>query len=80
MIDGMVSFLCQGIICYKKYEHYRALTDSLTNKTSEGKLLIAKFEFGRSFGMSFVGDCHEVEVTYNLELLVTFYKLGGSLS
>ncbi len=31
-----------------------------------------QIEFGGSFGMSLEGDCHEVEVTPNLELLVTF--------
>jgi hypothetical protein len=40
--------------------------------TPEGKFLVAEFEFGESFGMSLVGDCHEVEVTPNLKLLVTF--------
>ncbi len=34
--------------------------------------MVTKFEFGGSFGMSLKGDCHEVEVTPNLELLVTF--------
>jgi hypothetical protein len=38
----------------------------------EGKFIVAKFEFGGSFGMSLEGDCHEVEVTPNLEVLVTF--------
>ncbi len=38
----------------------------------EGKFLVTNFEFGGSFGMSVGGDCHEVEVTLNLELLVTF--------
>ncbi len=38
----------------------------------EGKFLVTKFEFGGSFGMSLEGDCHEVEVTSNLELLATF--------
>jgi hypothetical protein len=38
----------------------------------EGKFLVAKFEFGGSFGMSLEGDCHKVEVTPNLLLLVTF--------
>jgi hypothetical protein len=38
----------------------------------EGKFLATKFEFGASFGMSLEGDCHELEVTPNLELLVTF--------
>jgi hypothetical protein len=33
---------------------------------------VAKFEFGGSFGMSLEGDGHEVELTPNLELLVTF--------
>jgi hypothetical protein len=40
--------------------------------TTEGKFLATKFEFGASFGMSLEGDCHELEVTPNLELLVTF--------
>ncbi len=35
---------------------------------SEDKFLVTKFEFGGSFGMSLEGDCHEVEVTRNLEL------------
>jgi hypothetical protein len=26
----------------------------------EGKFLVFQFEFGRSFGMSVEGDCHEV--------------------
>jgi hypothetical protein len=39
---------------------------------SEGKFLVAKFEFGGSFGMSLKGDCHDVEVTPYLELLVNF--------
>jgi hypothetical protein len=43
---------------------------------AEGKFLVTKFEFGRSFGMSLDLDCHEVEVTPNLQLLVT---LGMSL-
>ncbi len=38
----------------------------------EGKFLFAKFEFGRSFGMSLEGDCREVEFTPNLEFLITF--------
>jgi hypothetical protein len=38
----------------------------------EGKFLVTKFEFGGIFGMSFEGDCHEVEVIPNLELLITF--------
>jgi hypothetical protein len=29
-------------------------------------------EFGGSFGRSLEGDCHELKVTPNLELLVTF--------
>jgi hypothetical protein len=41
---------------------------------AEGKFLVTKFEFGGSLGMSLEGDCHEVEVTPNLELLVTFGK------
>jgi hypothetical protein len=38
----------------------------------KGKYLVVKIEFGGSFGMSLEGDCHEVEVTPNLEYLVTF--------
>jgi hypothetical protein len=38
------------------------------------KFLVTKIDFGGSFGMSLKGDCHEVEVTINLELLVTFGK------
>jgi hypothetical protein len=41
-------------------------------KTPEGKFLVTKFEFGGSFGLSLEGDCREVEVTPNLELLITF--------
>ncbi len=37
-----------------------------------GKFLVKKFEFELSFGMSFEGDYHEVEVITNLELLHTF--------
>jgi hypothetical protein len=37
----------------------------------EGKFLVIKLEFGEGFGMSLEGDCLEVEVTPNLELLVT---------
>jgi hypothetical protein len=37
-----------------------------------GKFLVTKFKFVGSFGMSLEGDCHEFEVTPNLELLVTF--------
>jgi hypothetical protein len=42
------------------------------NMSPTGKFLVTKFEFGGSFGMSLEGDCHEVGVTFNLELLVTF--------
>ncbi len=38
----------------------------------EGKFLVTNYEFGGSFGMSLEGDCHELEVTPNLELLVAF--------
>jgi hypothetical protein len=31
-----------------------------------------EIQFGGSFGMSLEGDCHEVEATPNLKLLVTF--------
>jgi hypothetical protein len=44
--------------------------------STEAKFLVIKFEFGGSFGMSLEGDCREVEVTPNLEFLVT---LGTSL-
>jgi hypothetical protein len=40
--------------------------------SSEGKFLFTTFEFGGSFRMSLEGDCHQVEVTPNLELLITF--------
>jgi hypothetical protein len=43
-----------------------------TEPAPEGKLLVNEFEFGGSFGMSLEGDFHELEVTPNLELLVTF--------
>jgi hypothetical protein len=39
---------------------------------TEGKFLFTKFELGGRFGMSLEGDCHEVEVNHNMELLVTF--------
>jgi hypothetical protein len=39
---------------------------------SEGKYLVTKFDFGGSFGRSLEGDCHEIEVTPNLKLLVTY--------
>ena len=39
---------------------------------SRGKFLVTKFEFGVGFVMSLERDCDEVEVTPNLELLVTF--------
>ncbi len=38
-----------------------------------GKFLVTKFEFGESFGVTWEGHCHEVKVTLNLKLLVTFY-------
>ncbi len=34
--------------------------------------LVSKFKSGGSFVMSLEGNCHEVEVAPNLELLVTF--------
>jgi hypothetical protein len=40
--------------------------------SSEGKFLVIKIDFGDSFGFSLEGDCHEVEVTPNLEFSVTF--------
>jgi hypothetical protein len=36
--------------------------------TAEGEFLVTQFEFGGSFSWSLEGDCHEVEVTPNLEL------------
>jgi hypothetical protein len=41
---------------------------------SQGKFLVTNFEFGGSFGTSLERDCYEVEVTPNLELLITFGK------
>jgi hypothetical protein len=38
----------------------------------EGKFLGTKFEIGGIFVVSLEEDCHEVEVTPNLELLVSF--------
>jgi hypothetical protein len=40
--------------------------------SNEGKFLVVKFEFTGSFGMSLEGECHKLEVTPNLGLLVTF--------
>jgi hypothetical protein len=45
---------------------------SVSSRTPEGKFLVKLFEFGGSLGMSLEGNCHEVEVTPNLELLITF--------
>jgi hypothetical protein len=50
---------------------------SLASK-SEGKFLVTLFEFGGSLSMSLEGDCHEVEVTPNLESL-TLTTFGMSL-
>jgi hypothetical protein len=50
----------------------QALLLDKTIQCFEGKFLVTKFEFVGSFGMSLEGDCHEVEVTPNLEVLVTF--------
>jgi hypothetical protein len=50
-------------------------------KNSERKFLVTKFEFGWSFSVSLEGDCHEIEVPPNLEMLVNLgMSLGGSLS
>ncbi len=46
----------------------------------EGKIFVTKFELGGSFGMILEGDCPVVEVTTNLEFLVTCYEFGVSLS
>ncbi len=45
----------------------------------EGKFLVIKFELEGSFGRSLEGDCHEVEVTLNLELLITIGISLGEL-
>jgi hypothetical protein len=43
--------------------------------------LVAKFEFGGSFGLNLEKDCHEVEIILNLKLFVTFgMNLEGVLS
>ena len=36
-----------------------------------GQILVTQFEFEDSFGSSLEGDCPEMDVTPNLELLVT---------
>jgi hypothetical protein len=46
--------------------------EHFTTELSEGKFLVTKFEFGGSFIMSLVGDCHELEIAPNLELFVIF--------
>jgi hypothetical protein len=56
----------------KCFLHSMANLNGGKNLSPEGKLLVTKFEFGGSFGMSLEGDCHEIEVILNLELLVTF--------
>jgi hypothetical protein len=38
-----------------------------TGLKPEGKFLIAEFEFGESLGNPLEGDCHELEVTPNLD-------------
>ncbi len=54
-------------------QHLRSISlEDVAERNSEGKFLVAKFEFGGSFVMSLEGDCHEVVVTPILELLVTF--------
>jgi hypothetical protein len=53
----------------------KGLIDALTQITGKCRRQIFSlnfFEFGGSFSISLEGDCHEVEVTPNLELLVTF--------
>jgi hypothetical protein len=45
----------------------------ITNKyLPEGKVLVTKFEFGPSLGLSLRGNCDELENTLKLKLLVTF--------
>jgi hypothetical protein len=39
---------------------------------NEGKFLVTESEFGGSFDMSLEGDCREIEVTPDVELLVIF--------
>ncbi len=53
-------------------ENFYILSKSESGKRAEGKFLVAQFEFEGRLGVSFEGDCHEVEVTPNMELLVTF--------
>jgi hypothetical protein len=43
-----------------------------SNLEAEDKILVTKLELGGSFGMNLEGDCHEVEITPNLGLLVTY--------
>ena len=55
------------MFCYNEIYYY------LNVKNRPGANFISqRFEFGVSFGMSLVGDYHEVGVTPNLELLVIF--------
>jgi arginine decarboxylase-like protein len=47
---------------------------------SEGKLLLNKFEFGGGFGMSFEGECYELEVSVNFNFCQYCYELGGNMT
>jgi hypothetical protein len=53
---------------------------SLEGVCPEGKFFVTKFEFEGSFGRSLEGDCHEMEVTPNNELLITFGMIWRELS
>jgi hypothetical protein len=49
------------------------LTDNRTKQyLTRRQIFSHKYVFGGSFGMSLEGDCNAVEVTSNLELLLTF--------
>jgi hypothetical protein len=48
-------------------DYFKALSSN-----PEGKFLVTKFEFVRSYSISLEGDYHDVEVIPNLELLGTF--------
>ncbi len=61
---------CVRQIYIEQYLVYLEQLNGHAHSVTEGKFLVTKFEFVGSFGMSFKGDCHEVEVTPNLEFLV----------
>jgi hypothetical protein len=57
------------IICNSRLKPTR--TWSYQQKYPE-KFLLTKFEFGGSFGTILEGDCQELEVSLDLELLIIF--------